>query len=82
MLNPDITVQKIADDIARKVPMVTHAYMTTGSEDEKLRLRGEVNAFLGLMMSIDRDRAEMLKADWDAQTTSQNWTDEINPTGP
>lgn len=78
MINPKITVQDIADDIAHKLPMVYHAYEKTPSQSERDRLRGEVGAFLGLMMAIDRKRAEMLKADWDARTTSQNWTDDLD----
>ncbi|TSD47994.1 hypothetical protein FFI94_018945 [Rhodococcus sp. KBS0724] len=79
MINPELTVQEIADDIARQIPMITSAYENTPSELEKYRLRGRVGVLLEMMLAIDPELGEMLKAEWDTRTTSASWTDELNP---
>lgn len=78
MINPQLTVQDIAEDIARQIPMATTAHEKTPSQSEKDRLRGRVGALLELILAIDPERGEMLKADWDARTTSANWTDDLD----
>lgn len=79
MINPDLTVQEIADHIAGLIPMITSTYENAPSQSEEDRLRGEAGALLTLMLAIDPQRGEMLKADWDTRTTSTSWTDDLNP---
>ncbi|WP_341513633.1 hypothetical protein AAC389_15580 [Rhodococcus qingshengii] len=79
MINPELTVQDIADDIARQIPMVTSAYENAPSQAEKDRLRGRVGVLLEMILAIDPQLGTMLKADWDTRTTSASWTDDLNP---
>lgn len=67
----------IADDIAKAIPMATTVYEQTTSQSEKDRMRGRVGALLELILAIDPERGEMLRVDWNARTTRENWTDDL-----
>jgi hypothetical protein len=78
MINPDITVEAIADDLARQIPMAADAYDQTDSQSEKDRLRGRIGVLLELLLVIDEDRGELRRLDWNARATSEKWTDDLD----
>lgn len=65
MINPNLTVQEIADDIAASIQMATTAWEAQESEEERTRLQGRAGALLELIIAIDPKRGDMLQADYE-----------------
>lgn len=77
MVSPGITVQMIANDIYKQLPMIAQAHEEASDQFEKCRLQGRLGGLLTLLRSIDPSRADMFAADWDARTTGDGWADDL-----